>query len=951
MKWSSTLWTLLFTVLFSPFAMAQLNCEYSIIMIEDFGDTWNGATVTVTVDGNAEVFAITTSGTELEVASFPVQDGATFTVEFAGGIFDYEIYYAIVDSDGNIVFEDGEPNNFVFPTVGLVYEGTISCPSCPAPPSSSVDIENIRAFTADVSWVPSDPLGDYVIEYGTTGFAIGTGLTKTISAAGSTTLFNLEENTNYELYLTSFCANGDTSITVGPYPFQTLYAIDVGVSSITNPVTGCALGANDTIRLTISNFGGLPQSLIPFDYSVNGIPGGVSMPQDGLFTAVVGTDSTEVTEFDATFDFSEPGEYVIEVWTALEGDSVLTNDTTSIRVVSIPLITEYPYFDDLEEWFGGWTVEANGFGPSSWEYGVPSAPLINSAVSGSNAWVTNINGDYNNSELSYLISPCLDFTSLLDDPRIGFNIFFDSESCCDEAWVDISLDNGETWTKVGDVNTGVNWYNDAGNQWWDGTGGFEGWAYAQNILEGSAGEPEVRIRFVFSSDGSVVREGIALDNIFIAAEVDEDFAATGLMNDATAICGSENDPLSITITNVGATPQANYDLSYSINGGPVTTESVTMGVLPGASFSYTFMDGFDSSTPGVYEIQAWVDLPGDDVNFNDTISITYRTATETPFREDFEAGAIPNGWLTDFNVIVSNGHNNASQVMHANLDQFSPTTSMTTPVVGPISMADTLTFDYRFVDFFAGTEATILADGDSLIVELSTDCGETFDEVINITAENHTPTTALTTIKLPLEAYADSTLSVRFRGVWGNGDYYLDLDNINIFSCPDSLGLTAEVTQATTQVEADGAISIVPLGGVGPYTYDWSNGASGKTIEGLQAGLYKVTVTDVFGCQDELEVLVDVVSSIEDPIQNIAQLTLAPNPTKGTSFLNIRFKQPMNAQIQLLNTVGQLIFEANEQKVTERTYELDLSQYNSGLYLVRVIAEGEMQTAKLIKVR
>ena len=146
----------------------------------------------------------------------------------------------------------------------------------------------------------------------------------------------------------------------------------------------------------------------------------------------------------------------------------------------------------------------------------------------------------------------------------------------------------------------------------------------------------------------------------------------------------------------------------------------------------------------------------------------------------------------------------------------------------------------------------------------------------------------------------------------------------------------------------DGSISASANDGAGPYTYTWSNGATGSTINGLEPGLYKVTVTDYYGCRDELEVEVTVISSTSEPA-NISEIKLAPNPTLGTTTLSVEFAQPVNARIQLLNAMGQLLFEQSEQKVSSGRYELDLSRHSSGIYLVRVIADGEVRTAKLIK--
>src|SRR5688500_20150880 len=51
--------------------------------------------------------------------------------------------------------------------------------------------------------------------------------------------------------------------------------------------------------------------------------------------------------------------------------------------------------------------------------------------------------------------------------------------------------------------------------------------------------------------------------------------------------------------------------------------------------------------------------------------------------------------------------------------------------------------------------------------------------------------------------------------------------------------------------DATGSIDLTVSGGVGPYTYEWSNSATTQDVGGLVAGTYTVTVTDADRRRDE----------------------------------------------------------------------------------------------------
>ena len=103
---------------------------------------------------------------------------------------------------------------------------------------------------------------------------------------------------------------------------------------------------------------------------------------------------------------------------------------------------------------------------NSWQWGKPAKTIIHKAANGSNAWVTNLTGNYNDNEYSYLYSPCFDLTGLTK-PVLSFSHIFQTEDdCnCDFHWVEYSLDDS-VWTILGNATTGVNWYDNAAPKAW-----------------------------------------------------------------------------------------------------------------------------------------------------------------------------------------------------------------------------------------------------------------------------------------------------------------------------------------------------------------------------------------------------------------------------------------------------------------------------------------------------
>jgi len=81
-------------------------------------------------------------------------------------------------------------------------------------------------------------------------------------------------------------------------------------------------------------------------------------------------------------------------------------------------------------------------------------------------------------------------------------------------------------------------------------------------------------------------------------------------------------------------------------------------------------------------------------------------------------------------------------------------------------------------------------------------------------------------------------------------------DCINVIS-PASIDVVTSSMPVSTNGGSDGSASISVSGGVGPYSYLWSNGGTSSSISNLSYGMYTVTVTDANGCERTTSVVVN----------------------------------------------------------------------------------------------
>ena len=424
--------------------------------------------------------------------------------------------------------------------------------------------------------------------------------------------------------------------------------VDVALTSIDNlPADGCGLGTYG-IGATITQVGATGLSagdtlIISYNDGTNSITDTV------VLTSAIGPGGVYNHLFSLPVDYSIPGTYNIVVDVATSADPNLGDNTSTAVLNSIPTISTFPYIETFEADNGQWSSSGAG---DVWEWGIPANSIINSAAGcGTNAWVTNLTGDYNNNSMNYLESPCMDMSTLTVDPTIRFDFIFETETNFDEAWLEMTVDNGVTWTKVGTSGTGLNWYNDATNEWWEGSS--NGWVIAENTLTGAAGQSAVRVRFAFSSDGSVVREGLGVDNIMIFNSI-IDVAASNVVAPVSGCGLSAGETVMGDFTNFGSDTLFTLNVCYSINGGTAVCETINDTILPGDTYTHMFSTTADLSASGTYTVSTWTSTTGDVNTCNDSTAVSVTnitTISSYPHIQDFENG--PGDW-------IENNSNNGS---------------------------------------------------------------------------------------------------------------------------------------------------------------------------------------------------------------------------------------------------------------------------------------------------
>ena len=299
------------------------------------------------------------------------------------------------------------------------------------------------------------------------------------------------------------------------------FSNDLSVTAINTPTGGCSL-SDETVNITVTNLGAANVNTFDMAYSIDG---GSTWTTETISQAIAAGQSANI-DFTQTVDLSASDIYTLQAKVILSGDENPSNDEISATVVSQPSLSGSEIFEDFETptsaqyWLldKAWNSSVN-----DWELGTPSTTNLSSAYSGSQAWVTNANGNYTNVQEAYVVSPCMDITGITN-PAIEFYLNENlSQASLD---VEYSVDGGLSWQTLGSDYSGF-WYESPYSSFTFATNGWEDkkrTLVGISDIETNPSNLKFRFKFIVSDISNGTNEGVAIDNFRIYQ--DDALAAT-----------------------------------------------------------------------------------------------------------------------------------------------------------------------------------------------------------------------------------------------------------------------------------------------------------------------------------------------------------------------------------------------------------------------------------------
>jgi parallel beta-helix repeat protein len=283
-----------------------------------------------------------------------------------------------------------------------------------------------------------------------------------------------------------------------------------------------------------------------------------------------------------------------------------------------------------------------------------------------------------------------------------------------------------------------------------------------------------------------------------------DLAAIGVITQGG--CSGPNQPISVRVRNVG-TSTWNFGvdslvINVTISGASTQAFSFTVNadsLQVDSARTFLVTNTADFTVGGTYTITAELvaAVDGNQLNNTNTRNLNITQPLATPYVEAFNGTAVPTNITTDMTWTNNIG---VGQTGGMRRNVFSTlVANIRTPIIGPLDTGAVFEFDYKITQWSGWAwpgVPSVLGAVDTIKIEMSTDCGQSFFLVDQIDGNNHVSSNAFATKRVNLAAYAGQQVIMRmsFRQL-SVIDVWFDLDNFRVFTpSPVDMGVLSILT-------------------------------------------------------------------------------------------------------------------------------------------------------------
>lgn len=432
---------------------------------------------------------------------------------------------------------------------------------------------------------------------------------------------------------------------------------DMKIDSLLSPVhgrqnTSSALTATNPITIRIKNLDNAATSgAYNISYQING--GTIVTESSAVSIAAGGTVNYT---FATTANLAAVGTHTIRVFVKQTGDAQTANDefTYTIKHIANPAVV-LPFAETFET-TGSDEYKTNFFALSNadrFDYMNTAngrlRTFVNTGVAPTGSKALTLDAiNYNGVIANNSITATINLSSYTAAQSLRFDFKFKNHG-------QLKQPGSGVWMRGTDTAPWVQVYDLIANQ------GNLGETKQVSININEIGQPlgsSFQIRFdqksttsannaAYNVNGYDMDDGFTFDDIRVL-QTNNDVLLTQLVAPDTFNCSPGNTNVTIRVKNSTVTTFTNVPVYYRINNG--TAVAGTIPSLAGnTELDFTFPTQANLSANLAYEIDAWVQLSGDDYPVNDSINNRYVYSSPSissfPYLERFNTG---NGnWFTD----------------------------------------------------------------------------------------------------------------------------------------------------------------------------------------------------------------------------------------------------------------------------------------------------------------